>query len=184
MENNFDDLIDKSNIIEGNEILYIQFDKKVEYSYLIRFYDKSTLYFNDIFEEFQKKRRNDKAVKLLKVTDLFLTANKEFDIDCKRAIEIFRNNFKFIDDEYIELEDFIKFFRVKRKIQIKIYDFCESTLNIIINIFKFVENILEDFLNNCREMSSNCLGIKDFETVLLKLIPNFENKWLINEYFK
>jgi hypothetical protein len=203
-ENNFEDIINRSFILEDEKIVDIPMPKKIEYMYLIRFFNKSIPYFNELRENEENKIisgngneglsidykiniEKTKGVKLSEICDLMVKANKEFELDNKKSAEIFKNNFSIIEKEtedYINYDEFSEFFKFKRKIQILICDYVESTIDIIINMFKFVENILIEFLDNCKEMSYNIILMKDFEKIILKLIPNFENKWMLNDYFQ
>jgi len=186
IENNLDEIISTSVIsAEENQITLKTHSKKIEHFYLSRFHNKSALFFNDLTDEYIKNPKNDKILKINKITDLFIMANKEFDIDYKTALEIFKNNFRFVkEEEIIEFESFMEFFKIKRKFSIKIIQFMDITFDFIVNMYKTIESQIKLFCLNCKEMSNNFLVYKDFEEVLCKLIPNFENKWMINDYFK
>lgn len=185
LENNFDDIIALSSVSEGeNKIEFKSHQQKIEYFYLMRFFSKSNSYFDYLFNEYNSEPKNEMILELTKISDLFISANKEFEINYTQTVEILMNNFKFIKEDILNFDDFMEFFKKKRKFSIKIIDFVEKTLEYAINIYKTIESKLNDFCDNSREFANNCLILKDFEEVILKLIPNFENKWMINDYFK
>lgn len=169
---------------EGETRVEIKHDEKIEYFFLTRFCNKSTLFFKDLIDEFGINSANEKILKFSKIADLFLEANKEFNISLEKTLEIFTKNFKLLNEEYFEFENFMEFFKIKRKFTIKIYEFLDLSLDVIMEMYKIVENKLKEFCKNCKEMSNDCLSYKNFEEVISKLIPNFENKWKINDYFK
>lgn len=186
IENNLDEIISLSTLIaEENEIILKSHSQKIEYFYLTKFYNKSTLFFNDLMEEYNKNPKNDKILQMKKIEDLFLIANKEFQLSHQTAVAIFNNNFKFVkENEIIDFESFMEFFKIKRKFSIKIIQFLEITFDFIVNMYKTIESQIKLFCLNCKEIANNCLVYKNFEDVLTKLVPNFENKWMINDYFK
>jgi hypothetical protein len=186
IENNLDDLISTSALsADENQITLKSHSQKIEYFYLTKFYNKSVLFFNDLTEEYTKNPKNDKILQMKKIADLFILANKEFEVDYRTAVEIFKNNFKFIkDEEIIEFESFMEFFKTKRKFSIRVIQFLEITFDFMVNMYRTIESQIKLFCLNCKEIANNCLVYKDFEEVLTKLIPNFENKWMINDYFK
>lgn len=182
-ENNLEELIERCIISENEKNMELLLPKKIEYFYLIRFFNNSAKFFNNLFNEYKVNPKNQEAVKLSEICELLSIANQEFDIDYKKSEEIFKNNFPINEDCHLNFKNFMEFFRQKRKIKIRICDYIESTIDLIINMYKFVEEILIDFLINCKEMANNILLMKDFETVVFKLIPNFENKMFLNDYF-
>lgn len=186
IENNLDNLISTSVLsAEENKIDLKTHSQKIEYFYLSKFYNKSVLFFNDLMDEYVKNPKNDEILQMKKIADLFILANKEFEIDYATTLEIFKNNFKFVKgEEIIEFESFMEFFKTKKKFSIKIMQFLEITFDFIVNMYKTIESQIKLFCLNCKEIANNCLVYKDFEEVLCKLIPNFENKWMINDYFK
>ena len=85
--------------------------------------------------------------------------------------------YKLSSNEFFEFENFMEFFKIKRKFTIKIYEFLDLSLDVIMEMYKTVENKLKEFCKNCKEMSNDCLSYKNFEEVISKLIPNFENNY-------
>ena len=184
IENNFDQIMEMTIYFEGETPVEIKHDEKIEYFFLTRFCNKSTLFFKDLMDEIGINSANEKILKFSKIADLFLEANKEFNISLEKTLEIFTKNFKLSSNEFFEFENFMEFFKIKRKFTIKIYEFLDLSLDVIMEMYKTVENKLKEFCKNCKEMSNDCLSYKNFEEVISKLIPNFENKWKINDYFK
>ena len=186
IENNLDELVSTSSLnAEENQITVKSHSQKIEYFFLTRFHNKSTLFFNDLMDEYIINPKNDKILQMKKIGDLFIMANKEFELDYKNALEIFKNNFQFIkENEIIEFECFMEFFKIKRKFSIKIIQFLDITFDFIVNMYKTIESQIKLYCLNSKEMANDCLVYKNFEVVLTKLIPNFENKWMINDYFK
>lgn len=184
IENNLEELITLSEYQEGESFIHLGHLKKIEHFYLTRFFNKSTLFFSDLYDEFVKNPKNETILKITKVADLFIVANKEFEIDYRKSLEIFKNNFIFINENHLDFENFLDFFKPKRKFSIKISNFIEISFDFVIHVYRTIENQLKIFCLNSKEIANNYLVYKDFEEVLLNLIPNFENRWKINDYFK
>ncbi len=103
IENNFDEIISESDLYEDDQIFNYPLNKKIECFYLTNFYNKSNLFFIDLKNEYDKNPKNDKIVSIIKIVDLFMLANKEFSFNLNSTLEIFKNNFKFIDGKTIDL---------------------------------------------------------------------------------
>ena len=184
LEINFDKILQLSIYKEIEELKQISNQKKKEYFLLSRFQNKAANFFKESLVEYSKNSKNKNILKFSKIAELFMTANKEFKLDFSQTSEIFKNNFTFISEDYIEFETFMEFYNKNIKFSVKIFEFVKITFDVIMHLHKNIETKINIFLLNSKEYGNGYLLNKNFEHVICELIPSFEKKWKINEYFK
>ena len=178
----FDKLIRVCEFYQGdNQIPNSGYEFVRDRFFLSRFYEKSTNYIENLIEEYKAKEKNEENV--IELANMVINCNRDFEINLLLVIEIFKNNFK-TTEEKVDLESFFSYFLVKNYFKIKIEDFINITLEKLENIYQGLDKTLSKLWENADMKKTGLLFYKEFESILIIILGNSENKWKISEYFK
>jgi len=95
-----------------------------------------------------------------------------------------KKNFKINNKEFVELDSFFDYFLNKFYFKIKVIDFVNVSVDMLIYVYISLNKILHKMWDNADEKRQGIIFVKEFEQVLSMLLGNRENKWKIAEYFK
>jgi len=167
----------------GKSLNSLSYKKKLEVLLLNRFYTNQTSL--SLFNKLSNKyKEGEKTSNIEEILDRFLLINKDFNFTKKQVIEILKNNFE-VEDNEVNLEQFIHFFVDKKSLLIKAEVFINLVLEELNTIFNdLVAALTKCFLKEDTELS-NMISFKNFEKAIQSLIKlDTNNKYKVSSYFK
>lgn len=179
----FDMLLRASQVFKNDkEVENLGLVNKKDIFYLQRYHAKS----QDAFQELIKQSKENYQFELntLKIAEMFIIANKDYDLKLEETIEIFKRNF-IIKNESIVLDSFFEFFVEKFSFKIKLLDYLQISYDILIQIYSDLEAKISKIWDKHLEIKNRGIVFyKEFEMLLLYILKSPDNKWKFNEYFK
>jgi hypothetical protein len=178
-----DKLLRPCEVLEGNKRLEnLGYERTRDKFLLNRFYLKSPNFIEALLLEYSSKIKNE--VDILLIANQFINANKDLEINLNLTLDIIKKNFKINNKEYIDLNSFFDYFLNKFYFKIKVIDFVNVSVDMLIYVYISLNKILHKMWDNADEKRQGIIFVKEFEKVLSMLLGNRENRWKIAEYFK
>jgi hypothetical protein len=183
VSSNKDNLFKNAIVLDGDkQVDDLTFIQKFEIFLLYRMFSQSIIYFNSLANDSKYFKREEGDISSF--FSYFRQSNKEFEfIPDKDIIGMLQRNHLLTHSCNINIDAFLSFFMKKYIFKIRIADFLEISLDSINVIYNYLEKLLDKNFKDCDINKSEKLLLKEFETALLKIFANMDNKWKISEYF-
>jgi len=155
-------------------------ENKKDTFYLMKYYQKQNDSFQKLLNDFDKGKNEENY---LLVADQIMIANREYELNLIQIVTILKKYFIMTEDK-IQLDSFLDYFVNKIIFKIKITDFVQVSVDCFGIIYADLDKILQRMWENADSKKNGIIFFKEFESVLIVLLGNSENKWKISEYFK
>lgn len=178
----FDKIIKATKIFK-NEIQMDEFsiDYKKDIFFLMRFYQKSSLYIEGLLKLFKSGTKAEESMNV--ISEQMILTNKEYGLSLIDCIDILKRNFKHSDNN-VYLEKFFDFFLDKYVVKIKALEFVQISLDSFRNIYTELEKKIDFIWTKTDYEKKGLIFFKEFEKILVELLGSTENLWKFTEYFE
>ena len=183
IKENRESIIKLSKLYEGViEIKDIVNEEKNNYFIISRLFTKSFFFINQILSDY-----NNNVTKVIQIKKLFIEfsmANVEIGLSEGEFRKIVRSVLIMHDEENVELESIINFFKRKYNLKVNVLDFLEISLNSFITTNEILEKKAIQIFDKIDYLNNEIFTYKEFILASTMILGVSQNEWKLNEYFK